>query len=65
MSTGAILVIAIICMALLMLTVGYIGNKIVDKGTDAIRNKNVRKKNSEHPSEPERLADRYGKGGKS
>lgn len=59
MPTGVILVIAIVCMALLMLVVGYIGNKIVDKGSDAIRNRNVRRKNAERHSEPENLADRF------
>lgn len=59
MPTGVILVIAIVCMALLMLVVGYIGNKIVDKGSDAIRNRTVRRKNAERHSEPENLADRF------
>lgn len=59
MPTGVILVIAIVCMALLMLVVGYIGNKIVDKGTDANRNRTVRRKNAERHSEPENLADRF------
>ena len=45
MSDGAIIAIAFVCIALLMIVVGYIGNKIVDKGSDAIRNKAVRKKN--------------------
>lgn len=62
MPIGVILVIAIVCMALLMLVVGYIGNKIVDKGTDAIRNRAVRRKNDERPNEPESLADRYKQG---
>ena len=65
MSDGAIIAIAFVCIALLMIVVGYIGNKIVDKGSDAIRNKAVRKKNFENPSEPESLADRFEKGRKS
>ena len=65
MSDGAIIAIAFVCIALLMIVVGFIGNKIVDKGSDAIRNKAVRKKNSENPSEPESLADRFEKGRKS
>lgn len=64
MSDGAIIAIAFVCIALLMIVVGYIGNKIVDKGSDAIRNKAVRKKNFENPSEPEKLADRFEKGRK-
>ena len=59
MSDGAIIAIAFVCIALLMIVVGYIGNKIVDKGSDAIRNKAVR-----NPSEPEKLADRFEKGRK-
>ena len=62
MSDGAIIAIAFVCIALLMAVVDFIGNKIVDKGSDAIRNKDVRKKNSENPSEPENLADRFEKG---
>ena len=65
MSDGAVIAIAFVCIALLMIVVGFIGNKIVDKGSDAIRNKAVRKKNSENPSEPESLADRFEKGRKS
>ena len=64
MSDGAIIAIAFVCIALLMIVVGYIGNKIVDKGSDAIRNKAVRKKNFENPSEPEKRADRFEKGRK-
>lgn len=64
MSDGMIFAVAFVCIALLMIVVGYIGNKIVDKGSDAIRNKAVRKKNSENPSEPENLADRFEKGRK-
>ena len=65
MSDGMIFAIVAGCIALLVIVVGYIGNKIVDKGSDAIRNKAVRKKNLENPSEPESLADRFEKGGKS
>ena len=34
MSDGAIIAIAFVCIALLMIVVGYIGNKIVDKGVN-------------------------------
>lgn len=64
MSDGMIFAVAFVCIALLMIVVGYIGNKIVDKGSDTIRNKAVRKKNSENPGEPEKLADRFEKGRK-
>ena len=59
MSTAVILIVAIVCMTIVMLVVGYIGNKIVDKGSDTIRNRAVRKKNAEQPNEPENLADRF------
>ena len=65
MSNGVIFAIFAVIIAVLMIVVGFIGNKIVDKGSDAIRNKAVRKKNFENPSEPESLADRFEKGRKS
>ena len=64
MSDGAIFVIFAVCMAVLVIIVGFVGNKIVDKSSDVIRNKAVRKKNFENPSEPESLADRFEKGRK-
>lgn len=64
MSDGMIVALAFVCIGLLMVLVGFIGNKIVDKGSDAIRNKAVHKKNLESPNEPESLADRFGKGRK-
>ena len=65
MSNGVIFAIFAVIIAVLMIVVGFIGNKIVDKGSDVIRNKTVRKKNFENPSEPENLADRCEKGRKS
>ncbi len=64
MSDGVIFAIVAICIAILMGIVGFIGNKIVDKSTDAIRNKAVHKKNLEQPDKPENLADRFDKGRK-
>lgn len=64
MSDGMIFAIVAGCIALLTVVVSYIGNKIVDKSSDAVRNKAVRKKNAEKPSEPESLADRFEKGRK-
>ena len=61
---GMIVALAFVCIGLLVVVVGFIGNKIVDKGSDAIRNKAVRKKNLGNPSEPEKLADRFEKGRK-
>ena len=65
MSNGVIFAIFAVIIAVLMIVVGFIGNKIVDKGSDAIRNKAVRKKNLGNPIEPESLADRFEKGRKS
>ena len=65
MSNGVIFAIFAVIIAVLMIVVGFIGNKIVDKVSDAIRNKAVRKKNLGNPSEPESLADRFEKGRKS
>ena len=65
MSNGVIFAIFAVIIAVLMIVVGFIGNKVVDKGSDAIRNKAVRKKNLGNPSEPESLADRFEKGRKS
>lgn len=64
MSDGAIIAIVFVCIALLMIVVSFIGNKIVDKVTDGIRNKAVRKKNLEDPGESESLAERFEKGRK-
>ena len=64
MSDGMIVALAFVCIGLLVVVVDFIGNKIVDKGLDAIRNKAVRKKNLENPSELESLADRFENGQK-
>lgn len=64
MSDGVIFAIFVVVIAVLMIVVGFIGNKIVDKGSDAIRNKAVRKKNLGNPSEAEKLADRFENGRK-
>lgn len=61
MSGEMIVILAIVCVALLMLVVGYIGNKVVDKGSDAIRNAAVRRKKTEQPPKTESLAERYQK----
>lgn len=64
MSSGMIFFIAVVCMAVLMLVVGYIGNKVVDKTTDAVRNKAVRRKNAQQSNQTENLADRFEQGRK-
>ena len=64
MSDGMIVALAFVCIGLLVVVVDFIGNKIVDKGLDVIRNKAVRKKNLGNPSELESLADRFENGQK-
>ena len=64
MSDGMIVALAFVFIGLLVVVVDFIGNKIVDKGLDVIRNKAVRKKNLGNPSEPESLADRFENGRK-
>ena len=64
MSDGMIVALAFVCIGLLVVVVDFIGNKIVDKGLDVIRNKAVRKKNLGNPSELESLADRFENGRK-
>lgn len=64
MSGGTLFAIVFVCVALLMAIVGFIGNKIVDKGSDTLRNHFVRKRKAEHPNTPESLAERYTKGRK-
>ena len=64
MSDGMIVALAFVCIGLLVVVVDFIGNKIVDKGLDVIRNKAVRKKNLGNPNELESLADRFENGRK-
>ena len=64
MSDGVIFAIFAVIIVVLMIVVGFIGNKIVDKGSDAIRNKAVRKKNLGNPNELESLAYRFENGRK-
>lgn len=64
MSSGMIFFIAVVCMAVLMLVVGYIGNKVVDKTSDAVRNRTVRKQRTQQTVQQENLADRFQKGRK-
>lgn len=54
-----ILVLFFTVIGIIYLAVSYVGNKIVDKGEDAIRNANKRKKNVTDGEKTENLADRY------
>lgn len=62
MSDGAIFAIFAVCMAVLVIIVGFVGNKIVDKSSDVIRNRMVKKRSMQKPSEPEKLSERFEKG---
>ena len=63
MSDGAIFAIFAVCMAVLVIIVGFVGNKIVDKSSDAVRNRMVKKRSMQKPSEPKKLSKRFEKGG--
>lgn len=59
MSNGIITVLVFVVSGIIYLTVSYVGNKIVDKGEDAIRNASKRRRNAEDSEKTENLADRY------
>lgn len=62
MSDGAIFAIFAAIIVAVMLIAGFIGNKVVNKTTDALRRKSVRKQQNEQPEgKTENLADRYRK----
>ena len=46
-------------VGVIYLIVDFIGNKIVDKGEDTVKNAYRRKKNSQKTEKTEHLADRY------
>ncbi len=52
-------VLLFIVIGVIYLIVGYVGNKIVDKGEDALSNASKRKKNATDCGKTENLADRY------
>lgn len=59
MPEGVVLVLFFLVVGVIYLIVSYVGNKIVDKGSDAISNAYKRKKNSESGEKTENLSDRY------
>lgn len=59
MSSTVIWILFIVFMVVLFLVVRYVGNKVVDKGADAIRNRAVRRQKEEGSGQTENLADRY------
>lgn len=56
-----IIILFFVVIGVIYLIVSSIGNKIVDKGSDAISNKIKHKKNAESVGKEENLADRYRK----
>lgn len=54
-----ITVLFFVVVGVIYLVVSYIGNKIVDKGGDAIENSLKRKKNAAAEEKTENLADRF------
>lgn len=54
-----ITVLFFVVIGVIYLVVSYIGNKIVDKGGDAIENSLKRKKNAAAEEKTENLADRF------
>lgn len=59
MPDGVMTVLFFVVIGVIYLVVSYVGNKIVDKGEDAIRNASKRRRNFEDGAEKENLADRY------
>lgn len=59
MSDGVILFLFFAVVGVIYLVVSYIGNKIVDKGSDAINNACKQKKNLGGGEKAENLSDRY------
>lgn len=59
MSEGVVLVLFFLAVGVIYLIVSYVGNKIVDKGSDTISNAYKRKKNFESEEKTENLSDRY------
>lgn len=54
-----IMALFFVVIGAIYLVVSYIGNKIVDKGGDAIENSFKRKKTAENEEKAENLADRF------
>lgn len=52
-------VLFFVVVGVIYLVVSYIGNKIVDKGGDAIENTLKRKKNAVNEEKTENLAERF------
>ncbi len=59
MSNWIMTVLFFVVVGVIYLVVSYIGNKIVDKGGDAVENALKRKKNAANGEKAENLADRF------
>lgn len=59
MSEGMLRILGFAALAAVCGAIGYVGNKIADKGEDAIINAGKRKKDSRTEAKKENLADRY------
>ena len=59
MSEWGFLILLFIAVTIVVMVVGYFGNKIVDKGADAIHKREVEKYNIAHKNDSENLADRF------
>ena len=59
MSDDMKIVLFAVAVVVGILLIRFIISKIVYKGTDAIKNAIVERKNEKAPKEPESLADRY------
>ncbi len=59
MPDWVVLVLLFVIIGVIYLAVSYVGNKIVDKGEDALSNASKRKKNASDSGKTEKLADRY------
>ncbi len=59
MPTWLIFIILVAIVTVIIMVVGFIGNKIVDKGTNAMHKREVEKYNEVHKNDTENLADRF------
>lgn len=59
MPTWLIFILFIAGITLIIMVIEFLGNKIVDKGSDAIHRKQAQKYNESHKNDSENLADRF------
>ena len=61
MSPTAMIILLVVALTVALLCVRFVITKVINKGTDAIRNKIADRKNAQASHEPTNLADRYKK----